>query len=126
MCIRDRADSNAIDTILRNLIGNAVKFTSINALNTIQISSEIKEDMVRLTIFNSGKGIAPEKLSQVFNFKKQTERGSQGEKGIGLGLILCKELAEMNQGWIELKSDENVGVYAIVFIPHYKIISQAL
>jgi len=124
--LRVWADSNAIDTILRNLIGNAVKFTSINALNTIQISSEIKEDMVRLAIFNSGIGIAPEKLSQVFNFKKQTERGSQGEKGIGLGLILCKELAEMNQGWIELKSDENVGVYAIVFIPHYKITSQAL
>lgn len=86
------ADSNAIDTILRNLIGNAVKFTSINALNTIQISSEIKEDMVRLTIFNSGKGIAPEKLSQVFNFKNKPNVVLKAKKVLDLDLFCAKNL----------------------------------
>jgi len=120
------ADYNAVETIIRNLIGNAIKCTPIKAESPIKISSEIVSDKVRLTIFNPGIGIPPDKLSQLFNFRKRTDRGTQGEKGTGLGLILCKELAEMNHGSIDLKSVENMGVYATVLLPLSKISTQGL
>lgn len=114
------ADSNASDTIIRNLLGNAVKFAPSKANAIIKISSEMIGENTHLTIFNSGEGLPLEKLSQLFNYRKQTERGTSGEKGTGLGLILCKELAEINQGSIELRSDENIGVYATVILPNIK------
>lgn len=96
------ADESALNTILRNLVSNAIKFTSEGG--TVTLSTESKGDKVFIHINDTGTGISAEKLSKLFSFEKKSEKGTVGEKGTGLGLTLVKELAELNKGSIDVNS----------------------
>ncbi len=96
------ADESAMRTILRNLVSNAIKFTPTGGI--VSISTETKADKIFININDTGTGISAEKINRLFTLEKQSEQGTAGEKGTGLGLTLVKELAELNKGLIEVSS----------------------
>ena len=106
------ADKKMLETILRNLISNAIKFTYSNG--TISISSEPANDFVVVKVADTGVGINTKILSELFKVDKfQSIPGTEKETGTGLGLILCKELVEKQNGkmWVESKEDEGTTFY---------------
>jgi signal transduction histidine kinase len=101
-------DKSMTETILRNLISNAIKFTFPNG--TIAVSSEIDDDMVVIKVKDSGVGIDEEIIPNLFRVGvSSSTKGTAKESGTGLGLIICKELAEKQQGKIWVESKKNVG-----------------
>ncbi len=102
------ADENTMHTVLRNLISNAIKYTEENGKITINSISTDKEKII--TIKDSGIGIPAEIKKNLFSIGEKTSRnGTQGEKGTGLGLVLCKEFINKNNGSISVKSIEGEG-----------------
>lgn len=102
------ADENVLNTILRNLISNAIKFTSIGG--HIRVFTISKEDHVEITISDDGIGMNKEKLKGLFNItSNSTTMGTANEKGSGLGLVLCKEFVEKHKGKIWVESEEGKG-----------------
>ncbi|MBE9467151.1 MAG: HAMP domain-containing histidine kinase [Bacteroidetes bacterium] len=109
-------NTNMIETIVRNLISNAIKFTPKEG--TITITSEKILKKVRLTVADTGQGIKPETINSLFKFEtNKSTKGTNGEGGSGLGLVLCKELVSNNNGLIEIESHEGVGTNVIVEFP---------
>lgn len=102
------ADENTLRFIIRNLISNANKFTSGG---TISVTSEIIGDRkVKISIIDTGCGMTPEMLQQLFNpAKRQSREGTHKEKGSGLGLILAKEFAEAMEINMEVASEPEMG-----------------
>ncbi|WP_420317028.1 ATP-binding protein [Ekhidna sp.] len=96
------ADEKAVHTILRNLISNALKFTESGG--AVVVDLEENENQARILINDSGTGISAEQLPEIFALENESKHGTQGEKGTGLGLILCKELVELNRGNISVES----------------------
>lgn len=109
-------NANMIETIVRNLVSNAIKFTPKNG--TITITSEKVLQKVRLTVSDTGQGIKPETINSLFKFEtNKSTRGTNGEPGSGLGLVLCKELVSSNNGVMEIESYEGLGTKVIVEFP---------
>ncbi|HAH56529.1 MAG: tetratricopeptide repeat-containing sensor histidine kinase [Lentimicrobium sp.] len=91
------ADVDMIMTVLRNLLSNAIKFTPPGG--KIHLSALLTNDQVRLSVFNSGDGISPEVEKRLFSLDPKVQRaGTRGERGTGLGLALCREFMELNNG----------------------------
>ena len=109
------ADEAALNTILRNLISNAIKFTPPGG--TVSLGTEIKDDKVFINVNDTGTGISAERLTKLFALEKQSERGTFGEKGTGLGLTLVKELVELNNGSIDVTSVVEQGSSFLVGLP---------
>lgn len=109
------ADESAVSTILRNLINNAVKFTSKNG--EVSVSIEQKNDKVFIKINDTGTGIAADKMSKLFSLNTDRKRGTSGEKGSGLGLMLCKDLVELNKGNITVSSEPGKGSEFVFSLP---------
>ena len=98
------ADVDMLNTILRNLISNAIKFTDLGGI--VNISSERTESDILVTISDNGIGIAPNILPRLFDTTKlYSTRGTANEKGTGFGLMLCKKFVEEHGGeiWAESK-----------------------
>lgn len=96
------ADDYMVNTILRNLISNAVKFTPVGG--KISVIAEDDEDMILISVKDNGMGISDENLKKIFQLDQPiSSLGTNGEKGTGLGLLLCKEMVEKNHGeiWVE-------------------------
>lgn len=110
-----RADENALNTILRNLVSNAIKFTP--AGGTITLEADTKDGQVLVRIKDTGIGIAPDKIQQLFSLQAKSNKGTAGERGTGLGLILVKELTERNAGQLSVESKEREGSTFIVALP---------
>lgn len=103
------ADLQMTNTILRNLIGNALKFTHTNG--HIALSLKEKGDHIEFSITDNGTGISSEVQDQLFNLKMENEPslGTNNEKGTGLGLVICKELITLNNGAIGVESKLDKG-----------------
>lgn len=102
------ADVNMLRLVIRNLVGNAVKFT--NQKGKIEIISEDMGEFVCVSIKDNGVGIRKKDLPKIFNTENTfTTPGTELEKGTGLGLSLCKEFVEMNGGKIWVESEEGRG-----------------
>jgi two-component system, sensor histidine kinase and response regulator len=96
------ADADMVGTIIRNLVSNAVKFTP--AGGNIEILSEEDGEFLIISVRDNGVGISDEDMKKIFKIDKQLSHiGTQGEKGFGLGLLLCKEMVQKNGGeiWVE-------------------------
>lgn len=100
------ADKNMITSVIQNLTANAIKFTKSEG--NIKISSENKDGFVEVVISDTGVGIPPEMLDNVF-CSKTSRQGTDKEKGSGLGLSLCKDFVERNNGKIWVESEMNKG-----------------
>lgn len=103
------ADENMLRTIIRNLTSNAIKFTDIGGSVSFDVSSS-KEDMVKCIVKDTGTGIAPEDIKNLFNTdSKIRKKGTANEGGTGLGLLLIKEFIEKNKGNLTVESQVGVG-----------------
>jgi len=105
----------SINTVVRNLVSNAIKFTREGGKITLGIESD-KEKMT-IYISDDGVGMSQEVVEKLFRLdSKHSTRGTADEKGTGLGLILCREFIEKNGGKIQVKSTEGRGsVFTITF-----------
>ena len=95
-------DSNVLDTVLRNLLDNAVKFSDEGG--KVLVDSNIKGTEVEISVTDTGVGMKEEDLARLFNIDQKTvSKGTFNEQGTGLGLIICKEMLGLLG--IELKVD---------------------
>lgn len=102
------ADKNHISLILRNLIANAIKFTSDGG--AVSVTSNRKGDQLEISVSDSGVGMGKDDLKKLFNAQTHfTKRGTHEEKGIGIGLLLTKEFVERNGGSIWVTSELGKG-----------------
>jgi signal transduction histidine kinase len=108
------ADQNMIGLVIKNLLDNALKFCQKG--DQITVSGESLEDEVQIQVQDTGIGISAERLSHIFD-KINSTRGTRNEKGTGLGLILCKDFIEKNQGKIWVKSQPNHGTAFYFTLP---------
>jgi len=110
------ADENMITTVIRNLLSNAVKFTPLNG--AVHITAEINHETVTFSIRDNGTGMDKETLENLFSLdRKQSSKGTAGEKGTGLGLIICKDFVEKNNGTIHVSSEPGKGSCFSVTLP---------
>jgi signal transduction histidine kinase len=102
------ADENHIKVILRNLISNAIKFTPANG--NIMLSTIIEGNELIVSVKDSGKGMSADEMNKLFFISTHfSNSGTSGEKGTGIGLLLCKELVELNGGKLGVSSQLGKG-----------------
>ena len=101
-------DEDMISTVIRNLLSNAIKFS--HSGETISIRCTNKIDFVEISVVDNGVGINKNDQEKLFRIDQNlTTQGTSEEKGSGLGLILCKEFIEKNNGTIWVDSEINKG-----------------
>jgi len=114
------ADKNALMSILRNLISNAIKFTYPKG--NIQIEAVPNKDTVQVQVIDSGKGIPQGDQNKLFKIDSNfSTKGTANEQGTGLGLILSKELVHKCGGDIWAESKVEKGSSFIFTLPKSKI-----
>jgi len=101
------ADADMLQLVFRNLLNNAVKFSVRGG--KIGITSEMEGDHCIICVRDNGIGIPASQHSEVFNIKSRSTFGTDNEKGVGLGLMLCKEFTELQNGRIWFESAEGTG-----------------
>jgi signal transduction histidine kinase len=110
------ADQNMISAVIRNLLSNAVKYTPLGGKISIYIYKGVQE--TRLTIEDNGIGMSEDKINELFKIDNTySQKGTNGEFGTGLGLILCKEFIEKNSGKISVRSQAGKGSAFTITIP---------
>ena len=110
------ADPLMIETVLRNLINNAIKFTPENGM--IEITANQTGDQICICVKDSGTGISQEDVQNLFRIDSTVKRkGTNNEDGSGLGLILCKEFVDKNNGTIWVNSTPGEGSSFYFTIP---------
>jgi len=122
-------DPYRLGQILNNLLSNALKFTSDGAitLNIDYRQNENKSIVVEIQVQDTGIGIRPEKLSDIFRpFMQGSSDTTRKFGGTGLGLTICKNLVEMQGGRITVDSKVDVGTSFSFFIPYEKGTDQML
>ncbi|MGC8866209.1 MAG: sensor histidine kinase [Bacteroidales bacterium] len=110
------ADYNMIHTIFRNLISNAIKFS--NPGGTVTIEGEKTGGNIVVKVIDQGIGMDEETRKNLFRIDvSQSSRGTAGESGTGLGLILCKEFVARHNGEIKVESEKGKGSTFMVILP---------
>lgn len=110
------ADHYMADTVLRNFLSNAVKFTKRGG--KIEVRASLKMDMAEISVSDNGVGINKRNLEMLFKIGEQVStRGTEDEAGTGLGLALCKEFVEINNGTLIIDSKPGVGTTATFTLP---------
>jgi signal transduction histidine kinase/DNA-binding response OmpR family regulator len=110
------ADKNMLNTILRNLLSNALKFTPRGG--EVNVSAMIVSDEIKVSVADNGIGIPAENIDKLFRIDSKYSRpGTEKELGTGLGLKLCKEFIDKLGGKIWVESVENKGSQFIFSIP---------
>jgi signal transduction histidine kinase len=113
-CLKDTmvyADRNITSTVIRNLVGNSIKFTEKGG---IEIDGVKKENQLIVIIRDTGIGLSEKEISRLFRIEVSTsDIGNSLEKGSGLGLILSKSFVELNKGkiWVESTTGEGSSFY---------------
>ena len=110
------AQEDAAASILRNLVANALKFTS--AGGTVALSAESRRDHVAIAVADTGVGMTEAQIAGLFRLEsRSSSAGTAGERGAGLGLLLCRELAEWIGGALEVESRLNQGTTFRLILP---------
>ncbi|TGK54264.1 PAS domain-containing sensor histidine kinase [Leptospira bouyouniensis] len=111
------ADENMLETILRNLVSNAIKYSHVGG--QVKISAEPIDGNVSIQVEDFGTGITDEIRSTFFQIdaKQKSMPGTLGERGTTLGLILCKEFIEKNHGKIFVQSEVGKGSKFFITLP---------
>jgi signal transduction histidine kinase len=114
--IRVRADERMLQVVLRNLIGNAIKFT--NRRGKIEIDAHAQENFVRIVVSDNGIGMDAYTVTNLFKIEKTiSTSGTENESGSGLGLILCEEFIKKQGGKIWAESELNKGSHFSFTLP---------
>ncbi len=106
--LKVRADRETLSIVLRNLLSNAIKYSYRGG--RVMVSAFQKEDKIVISVADNGTGIPAGNLDRLFDFSENlSTRGTSGETGSGLGLVLCSEFTELNNGRIWAESKEGQG-----------------
>ena len=112
ICYSDRI---MMETIYRNLISNAIKFSTQGGTITIGL---LKADgMVRFLVSDQGIGMTQEEIQKILQNGGLSRRGTANEKGAGMGLTLVREFTKIHNGELSIKSEPNKGSTFEVIIP---------
>lgn len=119
-CVRKKfqvfADKDMVDTILKNLISNAIKYTHKGG--KVKISVTAVNNFAELTVADNGIGISAERTAAIFEIDKRTNTpGTANEMGTGLGLILCRDLLNKQGGYIRVESTPGAGSRFTIGLP---------
>ncbi|WP_073406623.1 tetratricopeptide repeat-containing sensor histidine kinase [Mucilaginibacter sp. OK098] len=97
------ADENHIKVILRNLVSNAIKFTGNKG--NITLATQLEDNSIIISVTDTGKGMDADEIEKLFSINTHFSlSGTSGERGTGIGLLLCKELVELNGGKLSVSS----------------------
>lgn len=117
------ADASLIRMVLRNLVSNAIKFTS---KGSITVSMQQGDNELVVSVKDTGKGMSADNLQKLFSGQHFTTLGTAHEKGSGLGLTLCKEFLEANGGRLWVESELGSGstfYFSVPLIPQEEMVS---
>lgn len=105
------ADKNMFELVMRNLVNNAIKFTPSNGL--VSISAVKNNSFCEICIRDNGLGINVEQQDKLFQLTAASTYGTNNERGVGVGLLLCKEFTDLQGGkiWFESKLGEGSSFY---------------
>jgi two-component system sensor histidine kinase/response regulator len=108
------ADNNMLELIIRNLVNNAIKFTPTGGQVTINL--KLTNTHCEVMVTDNGIGIDPGQKEEIFSLRTQSTYGTNNEKGIGLGLVLCRELLALQEGelWYESTPGQGTTFYASI------------
>lgn len=110
------ADKAMVKTVVRNLLSNALKFTASEG--RVSVSARQQDNFLEMAISDTGQGIAHAELKMLFQPDTSLRRvGTAGEKGTGLGLVLCRELIEQHGCKIWVESEVGMGTTFIFLLP---------
>ena len=109
------ADNDMLQLVVRNLVNNAIKFT--NPQGRVAIKGYTDGNKCKLEVSDTGKGIPAEMQADIFRPKHEATYGTMNEKGVGLGLVLCKEFIERQNGSIGFRSVVNEGTSFYITLP---------
>ncbi|MHA4894747.1 sensor histidine kinase [Pedobacter sp. PWIIR3] len=110
------ADMLMIQIVIRNIINNAIKFCHEGCeINIFAVYT--KAHKIKLCIEDNGVGMSPEVLDKLFSGENQSTRGTMNEKGTGLGLVVCKDFMERNNGTISVTSEKGKGAKFCLHLP---------
>jgi len=102
------ADHQMIASVIRNLVGNSIKFTPNGG--TIKINANANQYFVEVEISDSGVGIDEVKIKEILSKKEvKPTKGTENEQGSGVGLSLCQKFIELNGGTFTIESKLNSG-----------------
>ena len=105
-----------VDTIIRNLLSNSIKFTPADG--EISVSSREEGDMIAIEIRDTGIGMTTEQADSLYDIKNQRiANGTEGETGTGLGLVIVKEFMDANKGTVEVASTPSRGTTFTISLP---------
>ncbi|MDD2279431.1 MAG: ATP-binding protein [Bacteroidales bacterium] len=109
------ADSAMIELVVRNLIANSIKFCDKGS--TVSILASPRNNHMMISVADTGVGMSQEQVKRIFGREIFSTLGTANEKGTGLGLMLCKDFVNLNNGEIWVKSIEGVGSEFFFTIP---------
>jgi signal transduction histidine kinase len=110
-------DKHMIETVIRNLVSNSVKYTNKGGEITVSATALTKD--IQISISDTGVGIPPEKIETIFQIANTSSTlGTDNEKGTGLGLVLCDEFIDQHNGQIWVKSEIGKGSTFYFTIPY--------
>ncbi len=110
------ADEHMFETIMRNLFSNAIKFTPNNG--SIIFEDHSQNGSVSISIKDTGIGMSQNQINTLFSYDRTiSSPGTNNESGMGLGLILCKEMIDINNGKIEVQSSPEEGTKFTITLP---------
>jgi len=109
------ADSDMLQLVVRNIVSNAIKFTP--AGGRVDVATKRVNNECRISIADNGRGIPYEQQGDMFTLKARSTFGTANEKGVGLGLMLCKEFTEQQGGRISFESIPGRGSSFYIFMP---------
>jgi signal transduction histidine kinase len=101
------ADDNLLQTALRNIVLNAIKFTPLGG--SITIESHTENDELRIDVTDNGLGMSPERTAQLFQTKLNATKGTTGERGSGIGLWIVSDMLSRTDANISVISKEGTG-----------------
>lgn len=112
------ADKDHLKLVLRNLVSNAIKFTKSGGRIVVRGDSDLEGNMTRIEIRDNGIGISPAEMNELLSSQEiRSTEGTRKEKGTGIGLKLCRELVELNNGKMEIESAPGKGSLFRVVLP---------
>lgn len=109
------SDINFVETILRNLLSNAIKFSYPNSSIELNCLETATEKIISVT--DHGVGLSPDQMKTIFTLKGGSTMGTDGEKGSGIGMVVCQELAEKAHGKLTVTSEKGQGSTFSLHLP---------
>jgi len=114
------ADSNMLNTVVRNILTNSIKFTPRGGSIFIEVDDEDSE-YIAISIKDTGIGMSEEQIDSLFKIDSHhSTSGTENENGTGLGLIVCKEFVERNGGHLRVSSKHGIGTVFSFTVPVFK------